>query len=1042
MRTREKVAVLLVVASLILGGLIYFAFQDNEVEANYSRWLFTTSLHQLLSAPGKFISDELPSGTVFYGGLTLFAAVMFVIFLKMTRDGEIQALRKRLLDLRSEKIEAESLLQEEVWKGKHERQSKDSVMRDLETSIDKIEALLGELSEKEQQLKARDIELVSLKTSALDAAGAAPGRPSAERVLREELHKKIEALQARDAAIKELEQRLSAKARLWENQLREKDALLNGRAGEIESLRVEIADLNGRVDELASGRKRAEDLLEDELRKKKEILEANEQAVRSEEKRLTERIRALETQAGEKDKIIRTRDAELNGLRRELGEVAAANEQTQARLQEELAKAEQDRRAKERAMKDLELRLGANLAALQTEVGEKDLLLQARNGEMKSLQAEVKAVSLRLSEMAAAKVRVEESLQEELRREKHKLENARAAQRQLEERAELDAKQLAARQSEQEEILKRRDGEIRKLRQEVDTAAARLREASAAKEQTERALRADLRREQSQREASEAAAREAEQRYGGEIQDLQNRLGEREELLKVRNEEIHSLKTQVASLAEQLTKVGSAKERAANLLQQKLQAEKRGEQAKDSALRQLEAGLNSKIEELQRELAAKEESVGSRDAEAAALKTELAALRQKTDDLAAARRKAENLFEEAVRERAELAQAKDAALGALEAELNGRIREMEARLRDNDELLHRRESELSAVKKEVEELATAKEHAARSLGEDVRKKSALLEEKEAAIRALEETFSARIHALESDLGAKQILLDQREEELKALTTRVHALSGDLTDLGNSKDQALRLLQQDLKQRMEMLDSKEAAMAALEERLNSKSRSLENQLTQKQELLAARDAELDALMAKVSELTQRLSEMSAERERSDRLLQEELREKTALLQSRETSIDDLEEQLRERLDSLERQVAEKHQLLESSGAEIAELRDQLFAMTERFNETEAAKVALESSLAEERSKNTGRDLVVVGVEGADGKTNGDAGGLETLLGEREKLLQARDKLIQNLMSELKEKKTQLARQEIEVWQKIERREAWKHRLSKIGIRIRN
>jgi hypothetical protein len=53
-----------------------------------------------------------------------------------------------------------------------------------------------------------------------------------------------------------------------------------------------------------------------------------------------------------------------------------------------------------------------------------------------------------------------------------------------------------------------------------------------------------------------------------------------------------------------------------------------------------------------------------------------------------------------------------------------------------------------------------------------------------------------------------------------------------------------------------------------------------------------------------------------------------------------------------------------------------------------------------------------------------------------------LLQARDKLIQNLMTELKDKKTQLARQEIEVWQKIERREAWKHRLSKFGIRLKD
>ncbi len=56
MRTREKVAILLVVASLILGGILYLTFRDNEVEANYSRWAFTTNLRQLLASPVSFIS--------------------------------------------------------------------------------------------------------------------------------------------------------------------------------------------------------------------------------------------------------------------------------------------------------------------------------------------------------------------------------------------------------------------------------------------------------------------------------------------------------------------------------------------------------------------------------------------------------------------------------------------------------------------------------------------------------------------------------------------------------------------------------------------------------------------------------------------------------------------------------------------------------------------------------------------------------------------------------------------------------------------------
>ena len=232
------------------------------------------------------------------------------------------------------------------------------------------------------------------------------------------------------------------------------------------------------------------------------------------------------------------------------------------------------------------------------------------------------------------------------------------------------------------------------------------------------------------------------------------------------------------------------------------------------------------------------------------------------------------------------------------------------------------------------------------------------------------------------------------------------------------------------------------MSALEKRLNARAGALETQLTEKQELLSARDSELDALMIKVTDLTEKLAEVEAERERSDRLLQEQLREQTTLLESRASSIGELENQLRSRVETLERQVAEKHRLLEASGAELGELQAQLNALNERLDESEAAKVSLENLLDEERRQSDRALAVVEQEEPTDERLNGDAEGLENLLNEREQLLQARDKLIQNLMTELKDKKTQLARQEIEVWQKIERREAWKHRLSKFGIRLKD
>ena len=1042
MRTREKVAVFVVIATLVLGALIFIAFRENEVEANHFRWLLGNQIKYGLSSPAKFL-DELPAGSLVYAGLTIFAVFMVIIILKMVRDGEIQALRRHLLNLRAEKVQTDSLLQEEVWKGKHERQAKDSVRKDLDTSIEKIELLIGELNEKERLLKARETELMTAKSSSVEFADSGPSRNPTEGLLRDELKKKNVNLQSKDSTIKELENRLSAKIRLWESQLLEKEGLLKGREQEVDGLRSEIVELGERLTEMEAAKKRADGLLQEELRQKKEVLEANDLATRTEEKRLSEKIRALENQVGEKERVLRTRDAELNGFGRQLADLESAKELMESRLQEEIGKLDQDRRAKENIIVDLEQRLGTSIHALRTEVGEKDLLLQARDGELKSLNSEVKAISLRLSEMAAAKVRAEETLQEVLRKEKQQREADRADFRERQEHQDKEINLLATQVKERDEFLKNREGEIRALKQEVRTVTLRLEEINAAKERNEALLQKGLQEEKQQREAKELAGRELEERYGKQVQSLTTQLSEKDAFLARRDDEIKSLEIQVKSLAEQLNKVGSAKEQAASLLQQKLRKEKEVLQASDSAIKEIEESFQARIRSLEDQLSAKQELVGGRDREVAALTSEMASLNQRVTELSAAREHAESLFQEAVKERADLLQSKDAGIKRVEEDLAEKLRRLESQLREKEELLHSRETQIDAFKNQLDDLASSKEHAARTLQDDLRQKTELLDEKAAAMAALEERFSTRIHTLESALIEKQEIVEAREAQLKELASRANTLSGEMVELETSKDHATRMLHEDLRQKTELLQSKESSMKALEERLTGKIRSLDNQVSQKQELLIARDTELDALMAKVSELTQKVSELGAERERSDRLIQEELREKTAMLQSKESSIGELEERLKGRVDSLERQVADKQKLLEASGVDLSDLRAQVSSVTERLNETEAAKVYLEGLLQKERHK---ADQMSVSVdpsqrEASDGM-NGESHGLDTLLNERETLLKARDKLIQDLMSELKEKKTQLARQEIDVWQKIERRDAWKHRLSKIGIRIKD
>ena len=137
---------------------------------------------------------------------------------------------------------------------------------------------------------------------------------------------------------------------------------------------------------------------------------------------------------GEKDKLLRLATRSSAVFAASSTSSNRPKSKCKAGSKRSLENPSKSRRAKDQVIKDLEQRLSANLQALKNEVGEKDLLLQTRAAELKSLQSEVKSISLRLSEMAAAKVRAEENLQEELKKERQQHENARIAFQKLEER--------------------------------------------------------------------------------------------------------------------------------------------------------------------------------------------------------------------------------------------------------------------------------------------------------------------------------------------------------------------------------------------------------------------------------------------------------------------------------------------------------------------------------------------------------------------------------------------------------------------------------
>ena len=966
MRIREKIMVLLVAITAILGSIIYINFHNNEVEANYFRWLFANNLKYGTLSPLQFIADEFPPGSLLYGGLALFALVVLIVVLKMLRDGELLALRMRLTDIRAAKNQAESELQEEVWKGKTERQAKDAVTRDLETSIDRIEHLIADLSEKEKLIKVRETELVALKSRVVEQSEGGLFDSPSDRSLRAELEKTQTGLQAKDELVGELENRLSAKTKLWESQLREKESLIKGRDGELAGLRKQITSLGDRLGEMETARSRAERLLQDELREKKKVLEANDLANRNEGKRLSEKIGALEHQLGDKDKLLRGRESEILTIRRQLSELGSAKEELESRLHEEHGNADNDRRAMDALVKEAEQKYAGTYHALQDEVAEKNLLLQARDDEMRAFKMEVRAAHSRLNEVAAAQ------------------------------------------------------------------------------ERTEGALQQELQQEQQRRRESEIAHKDSEDRFAKDFESLHGRISEKDLRLKSRDGEMKLLAAQIATLNEQLHKAESAKDRAAVSLQDHLGKEQEIRRASDSAMRTLEDGFSAKISALEKQLTEKQEAAASSDtAELNGLRAELKAVNQRMSEMAAAKDNVEGLFRDALREKTDLLQSKEIARKDLEKDFADKLRVLESQLREKADVIQNQEADLLAAKKQLADVSTGKDQGIRSLQATVKQQTELLQSKETARQVLESRSSEAIRSLEGQLNERDEMLASRDTEVKAIGAKVGKLTAQLAEFGRAKDQDARLLREDLRQKTELLNVKESAIKKIEERFSGQICALETQLGEKANLLDSRDSEIDTLMAKVSALTQERAGLASERDKSERLVQEELREKNALLQAKESSIGEIEGQWTAKVQSLEHQLAEKQKLSESSGAELGELRSQIYVLTERMGEVEGAKFRAEAQLHEERNRaSEARAQSELNHPVTRRELKGEAHALDDLLKERDELLKARDKLIQELMVELKEKKSQLAKHEIEVWQGIERRGVWKHRLSKFGIRLKD
>ncbi|HZD42221.1 MAG TPA: hypothetical protein VE131_15970, partial [Terriglobales bacterium] len=155
---------------------------------------------------------------------------------------------------------------------------------------------------------------------------------------------------------------------------------------------------------------------------------------------------------------------------------------------------------------------------------------------------------------------------------------------------------------------------------------------------------------------------------------------------------------------------------------------------------------------------------------------------------------------------------------------------------------------------------------------------------------------------------------------------------------------------------------------------------------------------------------------------------------AALAARDSSLKELEQRSNKTVKTLEHQLREQEKLISGRDGELAALRSEVEALKSRLSKTdsvaERAQGLHQSKLANE---NTLKEL-----EESSRKVRS----LETVLNEKEELLKANEERMTRLEVELKEKRKELARHEIEVWQAIEKRGLWKRRLSKFGISLKD
>ena len=393
-----------------------------------------------------------------------------------------------------------------------------------------------------------------------------PAKARAGNVSHDEMLKDSPTRHANDAAVQNLE--ISARRiRALENDLREKEELLQNRDGELNTLRFRVATPTDPPSETVLGKAENERVLREELERMTELQQAKDANTTELKNSLAEKQQLLQSQSQELDAF----KSRVHTLTEQLAEMRLTKEQADNLLQQELKK------TKGLLAKD------AIITGLENGLTVTRDLLQSQSQELDALKSRVNSLTEQQTDLRLAKERAENVLQRELKKKALQAKDVT-----VEDGLNGTVHALERQLVEKQELLQTRSKELKAAKSKVNTLRERLSSLGSTKKQTESALQQQLKQKTELLQSKETAIKELQENLNAKVHAL-------EEQLKDRDAKPEDSGSEANNTAES----GSAREQAKGLLLQELQNRTELLQTKDAMVKELEERLNATVHALE-----------------------------------------------------------------------------------------------------------------------------------------------------------------------------------------------------------------------------------------------------------------------------------------------------------------------------------------------------------------------------------------------------------------------------------------------------------